>query len=380
MKLAFAYESAYPWFNGGIEKRRYNILKALSKSKSMELHMFTLYRPGMPGYEFEYEGVKYHCIGKASGIAAMYANGSRRNVYMSAKFAVALFAKLLRHRFDAIDTDSFPFLHVPLVYIYARLTGARLLLTWHEVWSRSFWHTYLPKGGALGYFFERLAARLGDAHIANSSATKDLLTDLFGVSSEKVIIFPAAVDKEEVDAFAKANAQICSGKAKQDKFVVVSRLVKHKRVELAINAIAHTKAKLVVIGKGPELLSLKTLAKPLGANKVVFRPSVSPTSLYRELCTSKGLVMPSEREGLSLITVEALSIGVPVIIVESSMLPKELKSLCVEASDGGLAAALNDVSAHYYKYARKYAKLAPYVIRRFSNEGAEKIYRKALRA
>jgi len=65
LKIAFAYESAYPWFNGGIEKRRYNILRSLAKDKSNEMHMFTLYRTGMPGMEFKYEGVQYHCVGKA---------------------------------------------------------------------------------------------------------------------------------------------------------------------------------------------------------------------------------------------------------------------------------------------------------------------------
>ncbi|MEM3181002.1 MAG: glycosyltransferase family 4 protein [Candidatus Micrarchaeaceae archaeon] len=377
MKLAFAYESAYPWFNGGIEKRRYNILKILAKNKSNELHMFTLYRPGMPGYEFEYEGVKYHCISKASGISAMYSNGSRRNAYMSIKFAIKLFINLLRYRFDAIDTDSFPFLHVPLVYVYSRLTGAKLLLTWHEVWSKSFWKAYFPRGSGMGYLFESWASRLGDVHIANSETTKSLLATLFGVDASKVIVFPAAVDKEEINKFIKSNARRCK---KQDKFVVVSRLVKHKRVWLAIKAIASTKATLVVIGKGPEFSRLKAQAKPLGAKKVNFRKSIGSASLYRELCTSKGLIMPSEREGLSLITVEALALGVPVIIVKSSMLPRELKALCIESKDDDLGATLNDVANNYDKYARRYAKLVPYVLKRFSNESTEAVYEKALKA
>ncbi|MEM3212330.1 MAG: glycosyltransferase, partial [Candidatus Micrarchaeaceae archaeon] len=114
--------------------------------------------------------------------------------------------------------------------------------------------------------------------------------------------------------------------------------------------------------------------------KVNFRKSIGSASLYRELCTSKGLIMPSEREGLSLITVEALALGVPVIIVKSSMLPRELKALCIESKDDDLGATLNDVANNYDKYARRYAKLVPYVLKRFSNESAEAVYEKALKA
>ncbi|MGC8675912.1 MAG: glycosyltransferase family 4 protein [Candidatus Micrarchaeia archaeon] len=376
MKIAFAYESAYPWFNGGIEKRRYNILKVLAKQKGYELHMFTLYRPGMPGYEFEHEGVKYHCVGRAKEITSMYA-GSRRAISMSVKFSALLFLKMLKYHFDAVDTDAFPFLHIPLISVYSRLTGARCIVTWHEVWSKDFWKSYMPSGGAIGYAVERWVSRLADFNIANSSTTKRLLERLFKVKPSDILVFPAAVDKSEIDEFLHTNAGKCK---KSDKFVVVNRLVAHKRVELAIKSIAKVDAKLVVVGEGPELAKLKSLAASLGvSDRVVFKHGLSNNALYRELCTSKGLIMPSQREGLSLVTVEALALGIPVIIANTSVLPTELKKLCLKAEESKLPELLNSVLRNYPSYAKKYEAIRPKVISQFSNDRAAAAYDKVLK-
>ncbi|MEM3841674.1 MAG: glycosyltransferase family 4 protein [Candidatus Micrarchaeaceae archaeon] len=378
LKLAFAYESAFPWFNGGIEKRRYNILKALAKNKSNELHMFTTYREGMPGRDFVYEGVHYHCIGKAVDIESMYANGDRRSISMSLKFAIGLFLNLLKYRFDAIDTDAFPFLHIPLVHLYSKLSRTKLIITWHEVWSKEFWSSYFPKGRVVGYFFEKWVSKLGDMCIANSETTKELLCSIFGVNAKKVKVLAAAIDRDEISSFVSSNAGGC---AKQDKFIVVNRLVKYKRVDIAIKAVARTKLRLVVVGKGPELKRLKSIANRAGAgNRIEFKDELDTESLFMELCTSKGLLVPSRREGLSLVTVEALAIGVPVVIVESSMLPKELRSLCIIAKDGSFSQMLEEVAGNYSKYSEMYRKLIPRVIKRFSNEDAEKFYANALKA
>ena len=373
MKIAFAYESAYPWFNGGIEKRRYNILRSLAKDKSNEMHMFTLYRTGMPGMEFKYEGVQYHCVGKALDINKMYSGGSR-TIYMSLKFSVLLFFKMLKYRFDIIDTDAFPFLHIPLLALYSRLRRAKLVITWHEVWSKSFWLSYMSKGGNFGYFMEKLAAKLGYVHIANTTTTKQLLERLFRVKPEKIMVLPAAVYSEEIKSFLRRNAGKCK---KENKFVVVNRLVKHKRTDIAIRSMRDVNAKLVIIGKGPELDNLKELAnKEHIKDKVEFKQDLSIEQLYKELCTSIALIMPSEREGLSLITAEALALGVPVAVVDTTMLPEEIKSLCSEIEEDKLGTLLNDMLKNRHSYEKEYEEKRSKAMSRFSSDAAEEVYKK----
>ena len=373
MKIAFAYESVYPWFNGGIEKRRYNILRSLAKNKSNEIHMFTLYRKGMPGMEFKYDGVHYHCLGKALDINKMY-RGESRTMYMSLKFSVLLFFKILKYRFDIIDTEAFPFLHIPLLALYSRLRRTKLAITWHEVWSKSYWLSYMGKGGNFGYFMEQLAAKLGYVHIASTTTTKQLLEKFFGIEPDKILVLPAAVYSDEIKSFLRRNADKCK---KEDKFVVVNRLVKYKRTDIAIRAMRDVNAKLVIIGNGPELDNLRELAdKEHIKDKVEFKQNISIEQLYKELCTSTALIVPSAREGLSLITVEALALGVPVAVVNTTMLPEEIKSLCSEVEEDKLDRLLNDMLKNRHKYEKEYEEKRSKVMSMFSSDAAEEIYRK----
>ena len=373
MKIAFAYESVYPWFNGGIEKRRYNILRSLAKNKSNEIHMFTLYRTGMPGMEFDYEGVHYHCVGKALDINKMY-KGESRTIYMSLKFSILLFFKILKYKFDLMDTDAFPFLHIPLLAIYSKLRRVKLVITWHEVWSKGFWLSYMGRGGNFGYFMEQLAAKLGYVHIANTTTTKKLLEKLFGIRSDKIMVLPAAVYSDEIKSFLKRNAGKCK---KENKFLVVNRLVKYKRTEIAIRAMRDVNAKLVIIGNGPELDNLRELAnKEHIKDKVEFKQNLSIEQLYKELCTSTALIMPSAREGLSLITAEALALGVPVAVLDTTMLPEEIKSLCSEVEEDKLGRLLNDMLKNRHKYEKEYEEKRSKVMSMFSSDAAEDVYKK----
>jgi len=64
--------------------------------------------------------------------------------------------------------------------------------------------------------------------------------------------------------------------------------------------------------------------------------------------------VPSAREGLSLITVEALALGVPVAVVNTTMLPEEIKSLCSEVEEDKLDRLLNDMLKNRHKYEKEY--------------------------
>ena len=325
MRIAFVSDNAYPWFNGGIERRRFIIMHRLA-SQGDEVHCFTLFRDGMASRDFTYDGIQYHCVGNAVGYEGMYTGGGkRRSAKMPLVFSFLLFFKILRYRFDLIDADSFPFLHIIPLYLHTRLRGERLVVTWHEVWSRAFWRSYgSDVVGNIGYFVEKLCAGLADMNIANASTTKTLMVGEFGTDPGRIVVFPAAIDKKEIVDFTAKNA--CS---KEDKFAVVSRLVRHKRVGLAISAMKDLDAKLVVVGTGPELEGLKELAERQAKGKVIFKSAIGNDELSKEICTSKALLMTSEREGLSLVTLEALALGTPVVIADTSSLPSEIRGYCM---------------------------------------------------
>lgn len=370
VRIAFVSDNAFPWFNGGIERRRFIIMHRLAMQGN-DVHCFTMFRDGMRSKDFKFEGINYHCVREASGWQGMYTNtGKRRSIRMPLVFAIAMFFKILPYRFDMVDADSFPFLHIPPLYLYTRLRRMRLVVTWHEVWSRGFWLSYSRKIGTIGYIVEKLCAIVPDMHISNASTTKRLLWREFRVDPKKVVVFPAAVDGAEISRFLAANRW----PARKNKFIVINRLVRHKRVGLAIEAIAKTNAKLVVVGTGPELDKLEKLAREKARGKVTFMHGLSTRRLYTEICESKALVMPSEREGLSLVALEALALGTPVVVMDTSSLPREVRKYCIEVKEGRLGSALDAISKGYGRYAAKYERTRGAVVKEFSGDKAQQVY------
>ena len=95
-------------------------------------------------------------------------------------------------------------------------------------------------------------------------------------------------------------------------FITVSRLVPWKNVDLLINFIGGSNYKLLVVGDGPELQSLKKLAVAKNA-KVVFLGHVSTDKVLNYMQQSRYFIQLSAYEGMSFSLLQALSIGMIVI-------------------------------------------------------------------
>jgi glycosyltransferase involved in cell wall biosynthesis len=93
-----------------------------------------------------------------------------------------------------------------------------------------------------------------------------------------------------------------------DYFLSVSRLISHKRVDLAIQACNRMKKKLVVVGDGPELNNLKALA----GNSIEFTGKVSDERLKQVYGGARALIFPSH-EDYGIVPLEAQACGKPVI-------------------------------------------------------------------
>jgi glycosyltransferase involved in cell wall biosynthesis len=91
-------------------------------------------------------------------------------------------------------------------------------------------------------------------------------------------------------------------------FLVVSRLVSYKKVDLAIRSCNKLRLPLVVIGTGSEESRLKSLAGPT----IQFRKNLTDEELAWYYQHSTALLMPQE-EDFGLSGVEAQSFGKPVI-------------------------------------------------------------------
>jgi glycosyltransferase involved in cell wall biosynthesis len=93
-----------------------------------------------------------------------------------------------------------------------------------------------------------------------------------------------------------------------DYYLSVSRLISHKRVDLAVKACAQTERKLVVVGDGPERAKLDQMA----GDGISFAGRVSDEQLRALYRGAKGLIFPSY-EDYGIVPLEAQAWEVPVI-------------------------------------------------------------------
>ncbi len=99
----------------------------------------------------------------------------------------------------------------------------------------------------------------------------------------------------------------------------IGRLVPAKRVDLAIRAVARLATdipdvRMTVAGDGSERIALERLARELLiADRVQFTGWVDPARLPAVMNGATVVIMPSAREGLGLVAVEAAMMGRPVV-------------------------------------------------------------------
>jgi glycosyltransferase involved in cell wall biosynthesis len=96
--------------------------------------------------------------------------------------------------------------------------------------------------------------------------------------------------------------------AREDFYLIVSALVPYKRVDLAVRALGKLGRRLIVIGDGPELATLKRLARP-GTTFLGWQSDESIRDHYRR---ARALVFPGE-EDFGIVPVEAQACGLPVV-------------------------------------------------------------------
>jgi glycosyltransferase involved in cell wall biosynthesis len=153
---------------------------------------------------------------------------------------------------------------------------------------------------ALGLIFSRwrqwdwIAAQRVDAYVANSTTTRDRVARYFG--REAAVLHPAV----ETRRFRPGPV----GEA----YVVLSELMAHKRIEVAIRAFNALRRPLIVIGNGPDYRRLRRLAGPT----VTFTGRVGDAEAAALLSAARALVVTATEE-FGIAAVEAQASGRPVI-------------------------------------------------------------------
>jgi glycosyltransferase involved in cell wall biosynthesis len=143
-----------------------------------------------------------------------------------------------------------------------------------------------------------IAAQRVDRYLANSHSTQRRVKAYWGRDSE--VVYPP------VDTHRFAPGEV--GKS----YLVLSELMRHKRIDLAVEAFNRLRLPLIVAGDGPDARRLRRMAGPT----IEFAGRVSDEEAARLFSSCQALVVPSVEE-FGIVAVEAQAAGRPVLAIEA---------------------------------------------------------------
>jgi len=142
------------------------------------------------------------------------------------------------------------------------------------------------------------ASRRVTSYIANSEVTRRRIADHWG--REATVIHPPV----DVERFGLLEPE--------DYFVTVSELVRHKRVDVALEAAKRANCRIKVVGTGPDM---QRLAEAY-AGSAEFLGRVSDRELEDVVGRARALVLPGVEE-FGIAAVEAQAAGRPVLAADA---------------------------------------------------------------
>jgi glycosyltransferase involved in cell wall biosynthesis len=143
--------------------------------------------------------------------------------------------------------------------------------------------------------WDRSAADRVDHFVAISQVVRRRIAKYY--RRDSAVIYPPV----NTDAFGPADEH-------GDYFLIVSRLVPYKRVDIAVRAFGDLGLPLYVIGGGRDAVALQAMASP----NVRFLGRIGDAELRDYLAGCRALIFPGE-EDFGLTPLEAMAAGRPVI-------------------------------------------------------------------
>lgn len=219
--------------------------------------------------------------------------------------------KIIKKVKPNIIISNFSYVNPALLFGY--LSNVNRNICWfHTVYGHS-------KPNWIKVLNKKLYLKLADAIIANSLILKGELNTIYGYKDENIYAIPfwtniSDCESEEVDLKLEKNDDYlyigCPGRLVKDKnhSIVIDSLLELKKN-------SNKKIKLFIAGSGPYEDSLKARVdrNNLSSNVVFLGLLSSPEMLnfYKQMDV---VVLPSLNEAFGLVFIEAISLGIPVIV------------------------------------------------------------------
>lgn len=295
-KIAFITDRAFPIYTGGYEQAAFNISQKLANY--YDVTIFT-------SMEDEYKLIgKVKYIKISNRYRFTNSNGSH-NLRDSVRFAIGVINNINRiNNYDFVLLNTIPY--ILFGYALSRLKLAKVSIFYEA------WFDYISQRNIFfKYAFYHEVKNIVDHSnliIAVSSKTRDSLFKNYQANNVRII--PLGINKD-----------IGTNRLQMKYHVIyLGRLAKIKNVDILIRSLKlvrefFPKLRAAIIGDGEQYRNLIDLTNRLRLSKNIdFLGNQDGKAKYSVLKASKIYVLPSEREGFSISTLEAMYCGaVPIV-------------------------------------------------------------------
>jgi glycosyltransferase involved in cell wall biosynthesis len=335
MHVCLVYDCLFPYTVGGAERWYSNLAERLAADGHRVTYITRRQwdeatRPDIPGVE----------VRVISPRMGLYTKSGRRRILEALVFGAGVFAHLIRNgqRYDVVHTASFPYFSALAAGLLRRARHYRLVIDWHEVWSRSYWRDYLGGiGGEAGNLVQGLCMRIPQSAFCFSRLHAARLRS-GGLNGEVRVLEGEYAGNPGVNTPAPSDGTVVfAGRhiPEKDPAAVVGAVVTAARVEPGIRG--------VIFGDGPERGRVLSEIRRWGAEEIVRAPGfVEGEAVERTLANALCMLLPSRREGYGLIVVEAASLGVPSIVVAAE---DNAAVELISEGENGMVASSTDADA-----------------------------------
>jgi glycosyltransferase involved in cell wall biosynthesis len=307
VRVCIVYDCLYPFTIGGAERWYRNLAERLALA-GHEVTFLTR-RQWARGEDPAVPGVRVVAV---SPRTELYVRG-RRRIVPTLFFGLGVLSHLFRHprRYDVVHTASFPYFSL-LAAGAARSRGRfRLVVDWHEVWTREYWREYIGAvGGLIGWRIQRSCVRIHQRAFCFSRLHERRLRGEGFVG-----------ELTRLEGQYAGPTDVPEPRPAQLTAVFAGRHIPEKRVPALVPALAEARLQIpdlggAIYGDGPERPEVLHAIAENGLDGKVVAPGFVDAALLEEaIATALCLVLPSRREGYGLVVIEAAARGVPVVVV-----------------------------------------------------------------
>lgn len=288
MRILIVDEMCYPQL-GGIQVR----FKGLAEqwvNFGHEVHVTAIDHLGKSPEHETINGVKYHRIIKDSDYYKSGMFGRAVNTIIKYSFKLKPY---LKQEWDVIIFCQFPMLP-QLFYKYFYKKRAKTALDFVEHRNSALW--------------KKINNRIINSADKVLCVSEHVRRCAYEYRKDNMFVMPSFVETTNSKSQSKSD------------YVFLGRMEQHKHPELAIEAVIlynktyNKNIRLNLVGGGTMYETLKAQYKDV--ELITFFGSVSDAKKNEVLANARLLILPSEREGLPIVVIEALAYGVPTLTTD----------------------------------------------------------------